>query len=305
MKKILLLSLLLAIPFSSFAGKRLTTLTHIGKYKTESGVFTYDEEGRICQLDLSDSRGRSSTCTYTYYGDSRIELYHTDGNKTVVYELEDGKVKTTTIDWPAEYLTVRDEFFYEGDKLVEMDLYAGGEGADERNYITWNGDNIAEYYHISGEGTNREYWYRLTYTASELSSTPLVNALFECIGSTSPGFDEFIYMIGFYKHIGTTPANLFATMTHDSKSKKESQGLYTYQYDTNGDGDVVKVTITREKDGSTDVYDLEWEDAPDGIGTVSADPVPTDSYTLNGIRLQGAPTQQGVYIRNGKKMIVK
>lgn len=302
MKKILLLSLLLAIPFSLFAGKRLTTLTHIGKYKTESGVFTYDEEGRICQLDLSDSRGRSSTCTYTY-GDSRIELYHTDGNKTVVYELEDGKVKTMTIDWPAEYLTVRDELIYEGDKPVEMNLYAGGEGADEHNYITWNGDNIAEYYHISGEGTNKEAWHRLTYTASELSSTPLVNALFEWSFSTSPGFDDFIYITGFYKHIGTTPANLFATMTHDSDEKP--QGLYTYQYDTNGDGDVVKVTITREKDGSTDVYDLEWEDAPDGIRTVSADPVPTDSYTLNGIRLQGAPTQQGVYIRNGKKMIVK
>lgn len=301
MKKILLLSLLFAIPFSSFAGKRLTTLTHIGKYKTESGVFTYDEEGRICQLDLSNSDGRSSTCTYTYYGDSRIELYHTDGNKTVVYELEDGKVKTVTIDWPAEYLTVRDELIYEGDKLVEMDSYSGG--TDERNYITWNGDNIAESYHISGEGTNRESWERLTFTPSELSSTPLVTTLFEWSGSTSPGFDDFIYIIGFYRHIGTTPANLFATMTHDSK--KKPQGLYTYQYDTNGDGDVVKVTITREKDGSTDVYDLEWEDAPDGIRTVSADPVRTDSYTLNGIRLQGAPTQQGVYIRNGKKMIVK
>lgn len=115
------------------------------------------------------------------------------------------------------------------------------------------------------------------------------------------------------------PFSLFAgkrltTLTHTSKSSSESgvftydekpQGLYTYQYDTNGDGDVVKVTITREKDGSTHVYDLEWEDAPDGIRTVSADPVRTDSYTLNGIRLQGAPTQQGVYIRNGKKMIVK
>ena len=300
MKKILLLSLLLAIPFSLFAGKRLTTLTHTSKSSSESGVFTYDEEGRICQLDLSDSRGRSSTCTYTY-GDSRIELYHTDGNKTVVYELEDGKVKTMTVDWPAEYVTVKDEFFYEGDKLVKIILYS--EGENEYNDITWNGDNIAEYYHISGEGTNKEAWHRLTYTASELSSTPLVNTLFDWAGSTSPNFNDFIYMIGFYRHIGTTPANLFATMNHDSDEKP--QGLYTYQYDTNGDGDVVKVTITREKDGSTHVYDLEWEDAPDGIRTVSADPVHTDSYTLNGIRLQGAPTQQGVYIRNGKKMIVK
>jgi len=303
MKKILLLSLLFAIPFSSFAGKRLTTLTHIGKYKTESGVFTYDEEGRICQLDLSNSDGGSSTCTYTYYGDSRIELYHTDGNETVVYELENGKVKTMTIDWPAEYLTVRDELIYEGDKLVEMNLYAGGEGADEHNYITWNGDNIAEYYHISGEGTNKEAWKKLTFTHSELSSTPLVNTLFDWAGSTSPNFNDFIYVIGFYKYIGTTPKNLFATTNHDSDEKP--QGLYTYQYDTNADGDVVKVTITREKDGSMNVYDLEWEDAPDGIRTVSADPVATDSYTLNGIRLQGAPAQRGVYIRNGRKMIVK
>ena len=300
MKKILLLSLLLAIPFSLFAGKRLTTLTHTSKSSSESGVFTYDEEGRICQLDLSDSRGRSSTCTYTY-GDSRIELYHTDGNKTVVYELEDGKVKTMTVAWPGEYVTVKDEFFYEGDKLVKVILYS--EGENEYSDITWNGDNIAEYYHISGEGTNKEAWHRLTYTASELSSTPLVNTLFDCAGSTSPNFNDFIYMIGFYRHIGTTPATIFATMNHDSDEKP--QGLYTYQYDTNGDGDVVKVTITREKDGSTHVYDLEWEDAPDGIRTVSADPVRTDSYTLNGIRLQGAPTQQGVYIRNGKKMIVK
>ena len=92
-----------------------------------------------------------------------LSSIHTDGNETVVYELENGKVKTMTIDWPAEYLTVRDELIYEGDKLVEMNLYAGGEGADEHNYITWNGDNIAEYYHISGEGTNKEAWKKLDF----------------------------------------------------------------------------------------------------------------------------------------------
>ena len=28
-------------------------------------------------------------------------------------------------------------------------------------------------------------------------------------------------------------------------------------------------------------------------------------YTLNGIRLQGAPTEKGVYINNGKKIVIK
>ena len=28
-------------------------------------------------------------------------------------------------------------------------------------------------------------------------------------------------------------------------------------------------------------------------------------YTLNGVKLQGVPTEKGIYIRNGKKMVIK
>jgi hypothetical protein len=28
-------------------------------------------------------------------------------------------------------------------------------------------------------------------------------------------------------------------------------------------------------------------------------------YTINGVKLQGAPTQKGIYINNGKKIVVK
>ena len=55
-------------------------------------------------------------------------------------------------------------------------------------------------------------------------------------------------------------------------------------------------------------------DEPDGTTTaiqaVSGDKIGSDIiadgwYTLGGMKLQGAPTQKGVYINNGKKVVVK
>ena len=305
MKRKLLLLLSLVIPFVSFAEKRLVVLTHIGKYHTERGTFSYDNQGRVSGVEVVDEENNTCSFTYTYYDDSRIECSSSGDNRTVVYELENGKVKMMTIDMPSEYLTVEDEFIYDGDKLIEMDLYVLKNGQrynQERNTITWDGDNVAEYYHVQGEGTSKESWKRFTFTAGNLSSTPLVNTLFNCSFSTSPDYDDWIYMIGFSGHVGTIPTNLCETLIHDSDERP--QGLYTFQYETNSDGDVVMVTITREKDGSSNVYTLEWEDCT-GINAVTSDNGRGCFYTFDGRRLQDAPIQKGVYIQNGKKVVIK
>ena len=109
-------------------------------------------------------------------------------------------------------------------------------------------------------------------------------------------------MIGFSEHIGTTPKNLCETMIHDSDEKP--QGQYTYQYGTNSDGDVVNITLTHDKDGSSVSYTLEWEEYT-GIEAITSDSGRGDFYTIDGRRLQGTPTQRGIYIRDGKKNIVK
>ena len=51
---------------------------------------------------------------------------------------------------------------------------------------------------------------------------------------------------------------------------------------------------------------------PDGsttaIETINADgmAVPAEGwYTINGVKLQGVPTEKGIYINNGKKIVVK
>ena len=51
----------------------------------------------------------------------------------------------------------------------------------------------------------------------------------------------------------------------------------------------------------------------DGDGTTGINTLPNDDgedmsgnwYTLDGRKLQGKPTQKGVYISNGKKMVIK
>ena len=306
MKRKLLLLLLFVIPFVSFAGKRLSVLTHTSKYHTERGVFSYDDQGRISRVDITEDQSNTSFATYTY-DESRIVCTSNADNKDLeaICDLEDGLVKTMSIYLSSENLLARDEFVYDGDRFISMYLYTtkkGEERLQERSAFTWDGDNVIEYYKVQYEGTSQESWKKLTFTMGNLSSTPLVNTLINCSFSTSAGFDDFVYMFGFYNHIGITPHNLPETVVHDADERP--QGLYTYQYETNADGDVVGITITREKDGTSNVYTLEWEETS-GIESVMSDFGRSCYYTLDGRKLQNAPSQSGVYLHNGKKYMLK
>ena len=48
---------------------------------------------------------------------------------------------------------------------------------------------------------------------------------------------------------------------------------------------------------------------PDGIKSIDNGQQTTDNgeawYTLDGRKLQGKPTQRGIYIKDGKKMLIK
>lgn len=306
MKRNLLLLLLFAVPLVSFAGKRLSVLTHTSQYKNERGVFTYDDQGRISRVDITDGQNNTSVATYTY-DESRIVCNSDADNKVLeaVCDLEDGRVKMMSIYLSSENLVARDEFVYDGERFVSMYLYTtkkGEERLQERSAFTWDGDNVTEYYRVQYEGTSQESWKKLTFTPGNVSSIPLVNTLISCSFSTSPGFDDFVYMFGFYDHIGITPQNLPETVVLETDERP--QGLYTYQYETNADGDVVGITITHESNGSSHVYTLEWEETA-GINAVTSDSRRSCYYTLDGRRLQDAPSRSGVFLHDGKKYVVK
>ena len=57
----------------------------------------------------------------------------------------------------------------------------------------------------------------------------------------------------------------------------------------------------QEADGSTTAIKAIDMDAADSVKGFKAE----GWYTLNGVKLQGAPTEKGVYINNGKKVVIK
>ena len=59
--------------------------------------------------------------------------------------------------------------------------------------------------------------------------------------------------------------------------------------------------------GSAPQLSITIGDDTTGIGSVDCDSVATDNdewYTLDGQKLQQAPTRKGLYIKNGKKVVI-
>ena len=61
-------------------------------------------------------------------------------------------------------------------------------------------------------------------------------------------------------------------------------------------------------DNALKIYGISWQETGTGVEGLTPNPSPTGEgnyYTLDGQKLNGKPTQKGVYIQNGKKIIVK
>ena len=91
---------------------------------------------------------------------------------------------------------------------------------------------------------------------------------------------------------------VYAVSTDGTKSRKNLNVTFTRGYlDFNGSSFAAPLITVEEADGSTTV-----------ISAITSDGTAVKAegwYNLNGVKLQGAPTQKGVYIQNGKKIIVK
>ena len=70
----------------------------------------------------------------------------------------------------------------------------------------------------------------------------------------------------------------------------------------------LQYSVARTASSQAPLITVEDENGTTAIMSVAADGrfVEADGwYTLNGVKLQGAPTEKGIYIRNGKKVVVK
>ena len=85
---------------------------------------------------------------------------------------------------------------------------------------------------------------------------------------------------------------------------------WDYSYDVDSEGRVTNVNISYARGDiePTPQKDITFEyGTPTGIVSVAASPLSTDEgyYSLDGVRHEQLPSQKGIYIHNGKKVVVK
>ena len=94
-----------------------------------------------------------------------------------------------------------------------------------------------------------------------------------------------------------TPSKSESAVYLDHRTSPELMGFYAYFKTQTGQPVADARIYIEEPDGSTTA-----------ISSINADGVAVKAegwYTIDGIRLQGAPTEKGIYINNGKKIVVK
>ena len=258
MKKLLLFVLAVsAFVTVSAQNKQLKRLTSSHGYSME---FYYDDSGRITSIISDDEQ-----CSVAYNGD-QISITVTEDGETWYdnYSLSNGLLTNMEGDDEAASL------YYDTDnRLIKFDYSTGGSSRPLE--LIWQDGNIVETKRYSGS-TLRTH---LSYTHNSLTAHPLVLCLWG--GLDFIGWPDAFVL---YPYMGTLPINLIA----EARPATGTGHTTTYDYETNDDGDVVR--IMEYTDGNLEGdFTLEWESSS-GISSTTQDRVsiPIGYYSVNGVR---------------------
>ena len=294
MKKIYLSLLGAMMAMTASAQQKLLntyTVEPTNNQNTWFSEMTYNEKGLVAErhdVFYYDDSTREEKTVF-FYDDQWREM------RRETYEKESGDYKITslqeTIDYDAEGRVGGFITYYSYDNTLEhMEPYM--------KYIVkkYNGVNMMDYdvYMLDEYGIN---WVFYATVRGEEDSrgemAKLVQEIYdgEYIFTTTLSYE-------YDDHLWLTKE------TYDSYDKNRNY-VNTYENFYDADGTIEK--RNRYRDGQwTDTQYYVWGD-PTAIQSVkpSADDITTPWYDLNGRRLNAQPTKKGLYIRNGKKIIIK
>ena len=95
---------------------------------------------------------------------------------------------------------------------------------------------------------------------------------------------------------------------HGSSEQQTSDNYLFYRVEQSGNlaANKAYLELERSKDAKQFVV-MSFDDIPTGIDTPQITVKPSDGayYTLQGVRVNGRPTRPGIYINNGKKVIIR
>ena len=248
----LLLLLCLFIPACAFSmvGKQLKSITIDEGSNTDQIELSYDEQGRIIQhvrtRNSSENDVINITSSYRGYNITYVDSYQC--------KLENGRIVSIFGSIENGTTTENYTYSYENDYLVKIsNNNMRGEVCD--GIWIWNGGNPISYtYYAYYYGSYIDHSSESKF--SDIVTEPILHALFGLgcyVDEATVDIVDAGVSFVLYPYIGTLPANLMSEMVFS----EDRVSTYSYEYEKNSVGDIVKV----RKIGSyeTKVYSLEWE----------------------------------------------
>ena len=298
MRKVLLLAVLF-VACALTANAQLLSITRDANGTIEHGDIIYDGMGRVSEYRVTES-GTTKIFHCIYSGDV-INVSVEECADTYTYTLVDGKVVSAIISLENNDFKLKNTIEYDGDMIKTQNhvfLFSNGSEETIRYIYGWSRGDINSM-EVNYEGNP---FMCFSYDYGEITSQPIVRALFGFSGEPDGHLSECIDILALYSHIGNLPYHL---PIHVSKSEYQDIISYDYTYETDALDRVTKV-ILKSKD-STTVYTLEWENE------TSLKPVHTGVRSDKLFNLKGQKVYfgsassdhlpHGIYVKDGRKVI--
>ena len=295
-----------SMPEPNVGTKRLTAITRKqGNNELERSDMTYDDKGRIVFFVYTKGT-RTETVSYTYANDIIYVEYNTSGG-TNKYEFHfaNGKVSYAPITLESENMTGNRTFEYDSsDQMTKMSIAFDGSTSRQQIRVGWdNGSPVSfSYWRINTTDGSEKELYNSTFTLGNMQTEPVVHAIFGMGKGNNVNIDDDIMeLMAFYPFVGKLPERLIEKTIYTDSSGSQTE--YNYVYESNSEGDIVKVTI--ESKGTSTIYTLDWDGSSySGIDSLNKDEQASDViYSISGQRL--AAPQKGLNIIGGKKIVIK
>ena len=299
-----------------FNNKKIQAITRETSSGTERGEISYDSEGRVVKFSITDTdpAHSPSSAVYNYsYSDNTINISREGTNENRSYTIANGRVESSSATGDAGY-NESTTYKYNSDKTISEVLIKSSESGTD-TYVSqvdfsWAGSNLTSIVTYWGkEGSTLKEDQKMTMTYNDLTSEPLLHAWFGLINTTNEVnlpdgmLAKKFNLLAIYPYLGTLPQNLYSEFNYDESGDVSN---YTYSYETNSNGDIVKVTIVRGK--RTTVFTFEWGDSSDIHEGILFEGHSYDIYNLQGRKVRHQATSlndlpTGVYIVNGRKFV--
>ena len=188
-------------------GERLVnSLTYTSDDESYTNKYEYDKQGRIIKLESTETYNNETNVYYSFYTYEKNKIVVDDDGDKYIYTLNDKGLIIKSAD--AEYGDI-DYQYNEQDQLIRTT-------GDEKMTFTWENGNITK--QVANWGTS-------TYTYNQNENKNIdINHFTENIP------DDILFSYGYF---GTKNKNLMTS--------REMGNKYTYEYEFDKDGNVIKM----------------------------------------------------------------